>query len=146
MREHTRAYSGLIAVALYIYSLSALSRASEFVALAAGAFYLQVTGGEWSAFWEFAQRYGLVIAFLTFALITGARGWWYYGKAVDTRIAEIKEAYEQRLKDKDDQISAWRSASEVDARNASESLELARQSKDALARIERALARRKQDT
>jgi hypothetical protein len=48
--------------------------------------------GVQQAFEEFGKAYGLPITFLLFALLTGARGWWYF----KFYVTDLKAQYEAR--------------------------------------------------
>jgi hypothetical protein len=64
--------------------------------------FLQATGAEWATFLEIIRIAGLPFALALFALITGARGLWYFGSTVKQLTAQ----YEQRLSDAKEEI-AW---------------------------------------
>lgn len=71
--------------------------------------------------------------------LTGAIGGLFAFTAWLTRayINDLKAGYDARLKDKDAQIVAWQAASQTDAKTSIESLQIAREMKATLERVEK---------
>jgi len=55
-------------------------------------------------FLEFARLFGLPIAMLSFALVSGALGWWHFKGSVDALVAAMKAAHTDAIEERDEQI------------------------------------------
>jgi hypothetical protein len=77
---------------------------------------------------DFIRDYGLTITLLLAILIGGARRWWYFASSLE----DIKGQYEQRLRDKNEQIERWQHVAEQNGATAQESVMLSKQMKETL--------------
>lgn len=84
---------------------------------------------------QFLAQFGLPFALVAFALIMGARGWWYFGRYVD----DLRKTYDFIISDKDAQIKMWKEIADKNATTANESLGLSKEARDTLVRIEKRL-------
>lgn len=102
------------------------------------AAYMQAAGGaEWATFFEIIRIAGLPFALALFALITGARGLWFFGSTVK----QITAQYEARLGDKNEEIAWLKAINQTNAATVAGLVEQIKKIAEAQERAERRAGR-----
>lgn len=100
-------------------------------------------------FWIAATNVGLAVTLLLYALVTGSKGNWHFDSAVQRMVKGYEDRlqeYKDRLAEKQVLLDRAMTLAETNGKTADEALEVAKTSKEALARIEVELQKERRES